>query len=108
MTTRLRDCGMAKIMGQRPGSYQPGPTAQYLEIVSQRNHIISHLRPLCLRAKRLARTHAHLASAKPGDLPAFDQSDDSLHAKRKEAQHKQTGENGAITDQERTSFQRVA
>src|SRR5213593_4056316 len=27
MTTRLKDCGMAKIMGQRPGAYQPGPTA---------------------------------------------------------------------------------
>ena len=41
---------MAKIMGQRPGSYQPGPTAQVIgvekEILSRRNHIISHLRPL--------------------------------------------------------------
>src|SRR5437016_6050123 len=30
MTTRLRDCGMAQSMGQRPGSYQPGPTAQVI------------------------------------------------------------------------------
>ncbi len=57
------------------------------------------LRSGCGRAKHAARGHAPLPSAEPGDLPAFHQPDDSLHGERKEAQHKQTGENEAATDQ---------